>query len=176
MPTDEATTEPRGGSEARRALPPSLRCPEHRDLEVAYDGPQRLACPAGCSFEVLEGIPRFVPRSGYADAFGLQWNAFRRTQLDSYTGTTISRDRLTRCLGGDLSVVDGRTVLEVGCGAGRFTEILLEAGADVIAADLSTAIDANAANAASSGGYFPIQADVCRLPVARQSASQYRLR
>mgnify|MGYP001212172931 CR=1 FL=1 len=35
------------------------------------------------SYTVLGGIPRFVPRSNYADNFGMQWNHFRKTQLES---------------------------------------------------------------------------------------------
>jgi len=92
-----------------------------------------LTCPSGCQVPVVRGIPRFVPSEDYAAAFGWQWKRFRRSQLDSYSGTTISRDRLTRCLGGSLEAVRGKAVLEAGCGAGRFTEILLEAGARVVA-------------------------------------------
>jgi SAM-dependent methyltransferase len=113
-----------------------------------------------------KGIPRFVPDADYADAFGLQWNAFPKTQLDSYTRTTISRDRLTRCLGGSLAPLRGASVLEVGCGAGRFTEILLDAGARVFACDLSGAVEANSANCDLKPGYFVCQADVMSLPVA----------
>jgi SAM-dependent methyltransferase len=118
---------------------------------------------------VVRGIPRFVASDDYAAAFGWQWKRFRRSQLDSYSGTTISRDRLTRCLGGSLEVVRGKAVLEAGCGAGRFTEILLEAGARVVAADLSSAVEANYANRRGSGGYFVCQADVRELPVAPRS-------
>ena len=50
--------------------------------------------------EVVKGIPRFVNSDEYASSFGLQWNFFRRTQLDSFTGLSISRDRLTRSDGG----------------------------------------------------------------------------
>ena len=110
-----------------------------------------------------------MPDGGYANAFGLQWNAFRRTQLDSYSGTTISRDRLTRCLGGSLEPLRGASVLEVGCGAGRFTEVLLEAGARVFASDLSSAVEANRANCGASPGYFVCQADVMSLPIAPQA-------
>ena len=38
-------------------------------------------------------IPRFVPEENYAENFGMQWNHFRQTQLDSYSGHTISADR-----------------------------------------------------------------------------------
>jgi SAM-dependent methyltransferase len=81
----------------------------------------------------------------------------------------ISRDRLTRCLGGSLDVVRGRRVLEVGCGAGRFTELLLEAGASVLACDLSDAIEVNARNCGGGPAYFACQADILHLPVSPAS-------
>jgi 2-polyprenyl-3-methyl-5-hydroxy-6-metoxy-1,4-benzoquinol methylase len=124
-----------------------------------------LECAVGCSVPVVGGIPRFVPSDGYAAAFGWQWTHFQKSQLDSHTGTTISRDRLTRCLGGDLGAVRGKTVLEAGCGAGRFTEILLSAGARVFAADLSVDVEANYANCRTFTDYFVCQADIRRLPV-----------
>ena len=36
----------------------------------------------------------FVASEHYAASFGMQWNRHRRTQLDSYTGLSISLDRL----------------------------------------------------------------------------------
>jgi SAM-dependent methyltransferase len=110
-------------------------------------------------------VPRFVAASNYADGFGIQWNAFRKTQLDSHTGAPISRNRLTRCLGGSLDPLRGASVLEVGCGAGRFTEILLDAGAQVFACDLSGAVEANLENCSGSPSHFVCQADVMKLPV-----------
>lgn len=145
-------------------LPPELRCPEHRAPLVASG--VSLDCAQGCRTPVVDGIPRFVDSSLYAAAFGRQWKAHPRTQLDSDTGVPISRDRLVRCLGGSLDAVRGKTVLEVGCGAGRFTEILLEAGARVVACDLSDAVEVNAANCGGPA-HFPVQADVLRLPVAQ---------
>jgi glycosyltransferase involved in cell wall biosynthesis/SAM-dependent methyltransferase len=105
--------------------------------------------------------------ANYAASIGLQWKVFSKTQLDSCNGTTISRDRLTRLLGGDLGIVRGKRVLEAGCGAGRFTEILLEAGADVFACDLSAAVDACRENCQRFEGranYWIGQADIGVLP------------
>ena len=159
-------------------LPPELRCLAHGHplaLAAATAPPvdveqsTSLKCAFGCNVPVVGGIPRFVPSDDYAAAFGWQWTHFQKSQLDSHTGTSISRDRLTRCLGGDLSVVRGKSVLEAGCGAGRFTEILLAAGARVFAADLSVAVEANHANCASSSDYFVCQADIRRLPVVAAS-------
>jgi 2-polyprenyl-3-methyl-5-hydroxy-6-metoxy-1,4-benzoquinol methylase len=128
-----------------------------------------LGCSRQCRFPIVRGIPRFVRSDGYAEGFGLQWLAFRRTQLDSHTGTSISRERLARCLGGTLSVVEGRSVLEVGCGAGRFTELLLAAGARVFAVDLSAAVEANRENCGAHPAHFVCQADLAALPAAREA-------
>ena len=159
-------------------IPPELRCLVHgepigpdsgRTDDVGHGDVPALVCASGCRVPVVRGVPRFVSSDDYAAAFGWQWTHFRKSQLDSHTGTTISRDRLTRCLGGSLSIVRGKTVLEAGCGAGRFTEILLDAGARVFAADLSAAVDANYANCGGSSEYFVCQADIRRLPVAPRS-------
>jgi len=155
-------------------VPAALRCRPHEQL-LAADPPGEvedagaLVCASGCRVPVVRGVPRFVAPGHYAGSFGLQWNAYRLTQLDSHTGATISRDRLARCLGGDLDVVRDRDVLEVGCGAGRFTEVLLASGARLVACDLSEAVEANRANCApraEPGRYFVCQADVTALPVA----------
>ena len=127
-----------------------------------------LVCEQGCAYAMLNGIPRFVPRSNYASSFGLQWNTFRTTQLDSHTGLTISRDRLARIAGGSLDVFKGKKTLEAGCGAGRFTELMLEAGASVFAIDLSNAVEANHKNCSNFEHYYVAQADIMDLPVATE--------
>lgn len=154
-------------------VPPELQCRAHA-LPLVPEGSETveaasaLTCARGCRSPVVNGVPRFV-ESGYAAGFGLQWNTFRKTQLDSHTGTSISRDRLTRCLGGSLDVVRGQSVLEVGCGAGRFTELMLGAGARVLACDLSNAVEANYENCRRWPDYFVCQADARALPVAPRS-------
>lgn len=142
-----------------------LACPEHHvPLTLSGQGAS-YHCPDGCEFPVHNGIPRFVPQTNYADSFGLQWNTFRRTQLDSYTRTTLSRDRLARIAGGSLDIFRGKKVLEAGCGAGRFTEVMLGAQATIFAADISSAVEANRENCGGEGNYFVCQADITRLPV-----------
>ncbi len=100
----------------------------------------------------------------YADSFGLQWNAFRKTQLDSHTGLPISEKRLKRCLGPVWNSLSGMTVLECGCGAGRFTEVLLRQGARVVSVDLSEAVVANKDNCPISERHAVLRADVNALP------------
>ena len=88
-------------------------------------------------------IPRFVQSENYAKAFGMQWNKFKKTQLDSFTKQPISYNRLRTAFGSNLNELKGKKVLEAGCGSGRFTEILLSHGAEVYAFDYSNAVDAN---------------------------------
>ncbi|MFM9027792.1 MAG: class I SAM-dependent methyltransferase [Bacteroidota bacterium] len=115
-------------------------------------------------FPVVNGIPRFVLEDNYAAAFGLQWKTFTKTQLDSHSQLDITRERLVRCLGIPLHELRGKTVLEVGCGAGRFTELLVESGAMVHSIDLSVAVEANKANIGDAPNYTVAQASVYELP------------
>ena len=126
-----------------------------------------LVSPDGRRYPVVDDIPRFVSGPTYADAFGTQWNHYLKTQLDSYSRTSVTRDRLRRCLGEELwSSLRGMHVLECGCGAGRFTEILLDGGALVTSIDLSTAVVANASNFPVGARHQVAQADLLRLPFA----------
>ncbi len=150
------------------SAPVAWHCPEdHTPLESSGDG---LRCRDGHEFQVVRGVPRFVPQTSYADHFGEQWIRYRQTQLDSYTGQPISRDRLRRCLGDALwNGLASARVLECGCGAGRFTEVLLHQGADVTSIDLSTAVDPNAENFPVGPSHHIAQADIVRLPFASRS-------
>lgn len=120
----------------------------------------------GAIYPVLNGIPRFVSSENYAAAFGAQWNMFPETQLDSHSGVSVSESRLNRCMHGTLDSIRGKRVLEAGCGAGRFTEILLKHGADVHSFDYSIAVDANATNNGQHARLTLAQADIRKIPFA----------
>jgi 2-polyprenyl-3-methyl-5-hydroxy-6-metoxy-1,4-benzoquinol methylase len=121
------------------------------------------------SYPIVRGIPRFVESEDYAASFGFQWNLYRETQLDSKTGTNLSKVRLERCLGIPLTMLQGRSVLEAGCGAGRFTELLVAAGALVHSIDISTAVDANKSNIGEKPNYSIAQADIRAIPYPQNS-------
>jgi 2-polyprenyl-3-methyl-5-hydroxy-6-metoxy-1,4-benzoquinol methylase len=160
-------------AEKQAGLFPALVCPS--DRQPLRETGAALTCAHGHVFLVRDGIPRIVaPETQYADAFGEQWNTFRATQLDSYTGTTISRDRLRRCIGESLwSALKGTEplqVLETGCGSGRFTEVLLSLpAAHVTSADLSSAVEANQVNCPISDRHRIVQCDINALPFSPNS-------
>ncbi len=146
-----------------------LECPRcHGDLTNQAE-PASLSCTAcGTRYPIVNGVVRFVDREHYAGSFGFQWNAHRRTQLDSYTGIPLSRDRLFQVSGWpeDLS---GQTILEAGSGAGRFTEVLVRTGARVLSFDLSTAVEANYLNNGHHPNLVVMQADMTAIPVRPRS-------
>ena len=152
-----------------------LRCPACRS-EMTVDVQNRnaneiitgqLRC-AGCrvSFPIARGVPRFVSTDSYADAFSFEWNLHRTTQLDSATGKTDSVDRFATSLGFPLSELNGKLVLDIGCGTGRFAEIALKNGATVVGVDLSLAVDAAYKNIGTHPEMHIVQADVFKLPLA----------
>ena len=146
-----------------------LRCPACGASLSPEPAAGHLAC-ASCAtvFPVIGGIPRFVPAENYAANFGFQWNRFRQTQLDSHSGAPISRNRFYRETGWSESQLAGKLVLDAGCGAGRFAEVALAAGATVVAVDYSTAVDACRANLPQENLHV-VQADIYALPFARAS-------
>lgn len=125
-----------------------------------------LQCASSHVFPIKKGIPRFVDAENYASNFGFQWNTFRRTQLDSHSGLAISGRRFWTQSGWKRGELAGKRVLDVGCGAGRFAEVALEAGAHVVALDYSIAVEACRENHREK---FPrslnvAQGDIYRLP------------
>ena len=122
---------------------------------------------------IVAGIPRFVPLDNYADNFGFQWNRFRKTQLDSHSRQSISRDRFLKSTGWTPDSLAGKAVLDIGCGAGRFVEVALSCGAIVFAVDYSGAVDACRANFSGHPNLHVIQADVYALPFADECVPLY---
>lgn len=140
-----------------------LRCPDcAAELLARADSLECSACRH--TFPIVRGVPRFVDGEAYAGSFGVEWNRFPRVQLDSATGTRISHERFRQLTGMDPSEFAGKRVLEVGCGPGRFMEVLADAGAEVWGADLSLAVEAAQTNLGHRPEVNVVQADLFRLP------------
>jgi len=148
----------------QRLVPQGTSGPEH-DVVSGY-----LVSENGeCRYPIIGGIPRFVPQSNYADNFGMQWNHFRQTQLDSHSGKPISTARFWQATGWSPALIKGQWVLDAGCGAGRFAEVALKAGAKVVALDYSSAVDACYINLKNHPNLHLVQGDIYALPFAPNS-------
>ena len=145
-----------------------LRCPGCART-LSEDAGERLNClSCGAHFPIVAGVPRFVGAENYAANFGFQWNRFRHTQLDSCSGVPVSRNRFYRETGWSESQLTGKLVLDAGCGAGRFAEVALAAGATVVAFDYSSAVGACRLNLPHADLHV-VQADIYALPFAPAS-------
>jgi SAM-dependent methyltransferase len=133
----------------------------HEGTLMSIDGHER--------YLIHKGIPRFVPESSYADNFGMQWNHFRQTQLDSHSGHPISAERFWLATGWKPEQLKDQWVLDVGCGAGRFAEVALLVGAKVVALDYSSAVDACYDNLKHHPNLHVVQGDIYSLPFASES-------
>lgn len=124
-----------------------------------------LRCAAcSASYPITAGIPRFVPDDVYASSFGYQWNRFRTEQLDSVNGTTLSRDRVYGETGWSTEWMRGKWILDAGCGAGRFLDVVSDTGAEVVGLDISRAIDAARENLGTRPRVHFVQASVYEMP------------
>lgn len=124
-----------------------------------------LLCRAdGRTVPVRNYIPRFRESCDYTSSFGEQWNRYRRTQLDKFNGTTLTQQRFYTGTGWKHEELNGARILEVGCGAGRFTQIMLDAGAKVYSLDLSNAVDACLSNNGPHPNLCLVQADLYEIP------------
>ena len=77
-------------------------------------------------FPIINSIPRFCDKLNYSESFGYQWNKFDTTQLDSINNINITEYRFYKSTNWDPELISKENVLEVGSGAGRFTEVFLK--------------------------------------------------
>lgn len=89
------------------------------------------------------------------DRFGYEWNNFSDYNCDNF-------ERFTAPLPAEF--FDGKLCLDVGCGAGRHAELACERGAEIIAIDLSSSVDAAKCNNEGNERIHIVQADIYNLP------------
>ena len=126
-----------------------LACPEcagplrvdvqHRDDAEILTG--LLGCPkCRCDFPIRDGIPRFVPSDSHAARSGFESKRRRPAQFDTesrkLSGSTFAVSTGTRP-----EELAGKLVLDVGCGSGRFVDVVARSGAETVGLDPSQAVD-----------------------------------
>ena len=119
----------------------------------------------GIRAQIKGGVIDCIGGKNYADNFSLQWREFSSLQLDSSIGIPLSRRRLESAFGSiKLKDLNGKRILELGCGAGRFTEVLSSVGAKIVSIDLSEAVYSNQSQNASVNTLF-FRCDINELPI-----------
>ena len=136
-----------------------LRCPQCDAALIWQTDESQLRCNSeGCTFKIVDGIPRFVDDQHLA-SFGLQWNKYDVAHNDEDRVTFQAKTGLS------LAKLDGLRVLDAGCGGGRYSRVAAEAGAQVVAADHTNAVDRAARLCDQQTRVQFVQADLKRLPL-----------
>lgn len=128
---------------------------------------------SGNFFPVIDGVIPFVNDSNYTDNFGFQWNKFRKTQIDrDNLNSKQSALRFFAQTGWDKEDLTGKDVLELGSGAGRFSQVFLDhTNGNLYSVDYSDAVIANYKNNGHHGEerFKLFRASVYELPFADNS-------
>ena len=93
------------------------------------------------------------------------WHQHARTQYDSAESTESAETFLEKT-GLTRRDLEGKTVLDYGCGSGRFSEVATSLGARVVGLDLTSAVDVAAENLGDRA-FAGVQADALNPPFKR---------
>jgi SAM-dependent methyltransferase/uncharacterized protein YbaR (Trm112 family) len=152
----------------------ALRCPGCRGALAADPAPGetsrlpaegRLRClSCGQDYPVVRGVPRFVlGPTGYAESFGIQWRRYDVQHPSEDREVFLAK---TAFVPSDLQ---GRLVLDAGCGSGRYAAIAAGLGAHVAAVDVTAAVERAREVCAHLPEVQVTQADLLRLPFAPET-------
>ncbi len=132
---------------------------------------EALADEEGNKFPMVGGAYRVVQDSNYTDNFGFQWNKFQQVQLDHLSGSGITDERFFKATGWTPESMQGNLVLEAGCGAGRFTSVVLKNVKDLQlhSFDFSDSVTANFKNNGPDDRLHLFQASIYEMPFAKGS-------
>ena len=120
-------------------------CPVNGD-ELTLDK-DYYRSPSNKKYKIKNNIPRFCSEENYTESFGFQWNKFDNTQIDSFSNTDLSHQRFWAETNWDPKKLNNLNVLEIGSGAGRFTEVFLNStSCNLYSIDYSIAVEANLRN------------------------------
>lgn len=138
-------------------------------MELKDPGVWCRDCGRIYSRDSRNGVIHFVEEESYTESFGLQWKTFSREQLDT-DQLRDSENRLRQETGLFPEQIAGKIILDAGCGMGRFLDIVSRDGAALaVGVDLSSAVDAAAANLSDRDNALIIKGDIFHLPFRRGS-------
>ena len=101
-----------------------------------------LGCPkCRCDYPIRNGIPRFVHSDAYTSSSGFDRKRWRRTSFDTESRKR-SESTFAVSTGTRPEELAGKLVLDVGCGSGRFMDVVARSGAETVGLDPSLAVDA----------------------------------
>lgn len=162
------------------SAPSLLRCPSCRGpltQPALQSGDETLRC-GGCgrSYPVVNGLPRLVLGGAGNDvtqSFGFQWRARNWGFFEGRTLYGLSAEAERRNffdgMGIEPQAIEGKVVLDVGCGDGFLLTLLAQHPTQVLGMDLSASAEIAAARCRSLANVTVVQADLFSPPFSPAS-------
>jgi SAM-dependent methyltransferase/uncharacterized protein YbaR (Trm112 family) len=155
-----------------------------------------LSCGCGSWYPIIGGIPRIIPdilreypsfaerykaslpKGGLSDkeisefkalkertrqSFGFQWTMYKTVREEEETPIFFDKTGFAQ------DELKGKLCLDGGCGYGRYSYVAAKHGAEVVAVDLSQAVESAYANTRNVGVVHVVQADLFNLPFRKES-------
>jgi SAM-dependent methyltransferase len=123
-----------------------------------------LTCEQRHRFPITRFVPRFVDTDKYADTFSVQRRYVRR-HFEHYRRDRSGDDQFERTTAISDELLTQGTTLEIGCGYGRFLDVVQRRGGRIVGVDLSThSVDLAQDFVGLRPGVDIVQADLYHLP------------
>lgn len=123
---------------------------------------QTLSSETNAVWKVVDGIPRFVSDQ-HLESFGRQWTRYEVAHDEEDRATFEAKT------GVSLRELKGLRILDAGCGGGRYARICGAAGAVVVGADHTRAVDKAKSLCADLPNVGFVQADLKHLPLEHEA-------
>lgn len=127
-----------------------------------------LSTPDGREYPIVRGIPRFVDEEQYSGSFGFEWSRWPRVQFEDENIGRPMEGHTKRMWHTITQIaangVEGKTIVEFGCGPGRFLDIVRLQGGVAVGIDMSVAVEAARKNFADDPNVLIVQGDILRPP------------
>lgn len=159
-----------------------LRCPKTQSTLTLVEGQAdargmvmegALEAADGTRYAIVRGIPRFVDTEHYSHSFGVEWNRWPRLQFEDQNvgrpmaGHTTNMWEVITAARDDQ--IAGKTIVEFGCGPGRFLDVVRRKGGKAVGIDLSAAVEAARRNFKDDPDVLIVHGDILNPPFARDA-------
>ncbi len=123
-------------------------------------------------YPITNGIPRFVSDQKYTESFGFEWGRWSRVQFEDKDSDPVmkgyTRSYFQKITTFTPKTILGKTIVEFGCGPGRFLDLLRRDGATVIGLEMSSAVDVARKNLGLHKNVLLVQGDILKPPFKKK--------
>ena len=132
-----------------------------------------LISAEGDRYPIINYVPRFLEGEDYLESFGYEWQKWSRVQFDSENvGRPMAghTERMFDAITGfSADFLSGKTVVEFGCGPGRFLDVVRRREGIAVGIDMSLAVEAARKNFWDDPNVLIVQGDILNPPFRDQA-------